>query len=150
VDLESHLHRNGTRIIKFFLHLSKEEQSKAHPETIELFARLKKCHELKLAVVNNEGRELNAYRIRTFGLERLADFFVSSCTVHRRKPDEEMFRLALELAQVPARQVVYVDDTPMFVDLAAGLGIRSILHTSHETTRARLASLGLTGASGEP
>ncbi len=26
VDLEAHLHRNGTRIIKFFLHLSKEEQ----------------------------------------------------------------------------------------------------------------------------
>lgn len=26
VDLENHLHRNGTRIIKFFLHLSKEEQ----------------------------------------------------------------------------------------------------------------------------
>jgi len=28
VDLEKHLHRNGTRIIKFFLHLSKEEQRK--------------------------------------------------------------------------------------------------------------------------
>jgi PPK2 family polyphosphate:nucleotide phosphotransferase len=28
VDLESHLHRNDTRIIKFFLHLSKEEQRK--------------------------------------------------------------------------------------------------------------------------
>jgi PPK2 family polyphosphate:nucleotide phosphotransferase len=28
VDLERHLHRNGTRIIKFFLHLSKEEQRK--------------------------------------------------------------------------------------------------------------------------
>ncbi|MDQ5942910.1 MAG: hypothetical protein QG572_1726, partial [Pseudomonadota bacterium] len=28
VDLEAHLHRNGTRIIKFFLHLSKEEQRK--------------------------------------------------------------------------------------------------------------------------
>jgi PPK2 family polyphosphate:nucleotide phosphotransferase len=26
--LESHLHRNGTRVIKFFLHLSKEEQGK--------------------------------------------------------------------------------------------------------------------------
>ena len=25
-ELESHLHRNGTRIVKFFLHLSKEEQ----------------------------------------------------------------------------------------------------------------------------
>jgi PPK2 family polyphosphate:nucleotide phosphotransferase len=28
VDLEKHLHRNGTRVIKFFLHLSKEEQRK--------------------------------------------------------------------------------------------------------------------------
>jgi polyphosphate kinase 2 (PPK2 family) len=28
VDLEKHLHGNGTRIIKFFLHLSKEEQRK--------------------------------------------------------------------------------------------------------------------------
>ena len=28
VDLESHLYRNGTQIIKFFLHLSKEEQRK--------------------------------------------------------------------------------------------------------------------------
>jgi PPK2 family polyphosphate:nucleotide phosphotransferase len=26
LDLEKHLHRNGTRIVKFFLHLSKEEQ----------------------------------------------------------------------------------------------------------------------------
>jgi len=28
LDLEKHLHRNGTRIVKFFLHLSKEEQRK--------------------------------------------------------------------------------------------------------------------------
>ena len=28
VDMEKHLHRNGTRIVKFFLHLSKEEQRK--------------------------------------------------------------------------------------------------------------------------
>jgi PPK2 family polyphosphate:nucleotide phosphotransferase len=28
VELEQHLHRNGTRIIKFFLHLSKDEQRK--------------------------------------------------------------------------------------------------------------------------
>jgi PPK2 family polyphosphate:nucleotide phosphotransferase len=27
-DMEEHLHRNGTRIVKFFLHLSKEEQRK--------------------------------------------------------------------------------------------------------------------------
>ena len=35
VDLERHLHRNGTRIIKFFLHLSEEEQRKRFIERID-------------------------------------------------------------------------------------------------------------------
>jgi PPK2 family polyphosphate:nucleotide phosphotransferase len=35
VDLEEHLHRNGTRIIKFFLHLSKKEQGKRFLERID-------------------------------------------------------------------------------------------------------------------
>lgn len=35
IDLEKHLHRNGTRIIKFFLHLSKEEQRKRFIERID-------------------------------------------------------------------------------------------------------------------
>ena len=35
VDLEAHLHRNGTRIVKFFLHLSKDEQRKRFQERID-------------------------------------------------------------------------------------------------------------------
>ena len=35
VDLEEHLHRNGTRIIKFFLHLSKDEQRKRFLDRID-------------------------------------------------------------------------------------------------------------------
>jgi polyphosphate kinase 2 (PPK2 family) len=35
VDLEEHLHRNGTRIIKFFLHLSKDEQRKRFLKRID-------------------------------------------------------------------------------------------------------------------
>ena len=35
VDMEAHLHRNGTRIIKFFLHLSEEEQRKRFLERID-------------------------------------------------------------------------------------------------------------------
>ena len=35
VDLESHLHRNGTRIVKFFLHLSKDEQRKRFLQRID-------------------------------------------------------------------------------------------------------------------
>jgi PPK2 family polyphosphate:nucleotide phosphotransferase len=35
VNLEEHLHRNGTRILKFFLHLSKEEQRKRFLKRID-------------------------------------------------------------------------------------------------------------------
>jgi len=35
IDLESHLHRNGTQVIKFFLHLSKEEQRKRFIDRID-------------------------------------------------------------------------------------------------------------------
>ena len=35
-DFEAHLHRNGTRIIKFFLHISKEEQRKRLLERIDI------------------------------------------------------------------------------------------------------------------
>ncbi len=35
VDMENHLHRNGTRIVKFFLHLSEEEQRKRFLDRID-------------------------------------------------------------------------------------------------------------------
>jgi putative hydrolase of the HAD superfamily len=118
-------------------------QSKPYPEMMELAARLKVRHGLKIAVVSNEGRELNAYRIRKFKLDGFVDFFVSSCFVHIRKPDADIFRLALDIAQTPARQVVYIENTPMFVQTAEGLGIRSILHTDYRSTCAKLVSFGL-------
>ena len=118
-------------------------QSKPYPEMIELVAQLKARYGLKIVVVSNEARELNAYRIRTFKLDGFVDSFVSSCFVHLRKPDADIFRLALDIAQAPARQVVYIENTPMFVRIAEGLGIRSILHTEYRSTCAALASCGL-------
>jgi len=118
-------------------------QSKPYPEMIELVARLKVRHGLKIAVVSNEARELNEYRIRKFKLDRFVDSYISSCFVHVRKPDADLFRLALDISQATARQVVYIENTPMFVRIAEGLGIRSILHTDYKSTCAKLASCGL-------
>ena len=118
-------------------------QTQPYPEMIDLVHNLKTQHELRIATVNNEARELNSHRIRTFKLEEFEDFFVSSCFVHLRKPDADIFRLALDIAQVPAEQVVYIDDQPMFVQIAEGLGIRSIRHTDYQSTRSQLASFGL-------
>ena len=119
------------------------EQSKPHPRMIELIRKLKAQYGLKIFVVNNEGRELNEYRIRKFKLDGFVDSFISSCFVHARKPDAEIFRLALDITQASARHIVYIENTPMFVHIAEGLGIRSILHTDYKSTCAKLASFGL-------
>jgi putative hydrolase of the HAD superfamily len=124
------------------------EQSKPYPGMIELAAQLKERHGLKIVVVSNEGRELNSYRIRKFKLDGFVDAFISSCFVHLRKPDADIFRLALNIAQTPARQVVYIENTPMFVQVAEGLGIQSILHTDYKSTCAKLASFGLQNGEG--
>ncbi len=119
-------------------------QSQPHPEMIDLIRHIKAQRKLRVAVVNNEARELNSYRIRKFKLDEFVDFFISSCFVHFRKPDADIYRLALDIAQVPAQQVLYIENTPMFVQVAESLGIRSILHSDYESTRAKLASFGLT------
>ena len=118
-------------------------QSKPYPKMIDLVAQLKIQYGLKVAVVNNESREVNGYRIRKFKLDRFVDTFISSCFVHIRKPDADIFRLALDIAQTQAAHVLYIENTPMFVEIAEGLGIRSILHTDYKSTCAKLASFGL-------
>jgi len=118
-------------------------QSKPYPKMIGLVRELKARHGLKVAVVSNEARELNSYRIRKFKLDGFVDIFISSCFVHLRKPDADIFRVALDIAQVPANQVVYIENLLMFVQVAEGLGIRGICHTDYKSTCAKLASFGL-------
>ena len=91
-------------------------QSKPYPEMIELMTGLKIRYGLKIAVVSNEAREVNAYRIRKFKLAAFVDSFISSCFVGLRKPDAEIFRLALDISQTPAGQVLYIENTRMFVE----------------------------------
>jgi putative hydrolase of the HAD superfamily len=119
-------------------------QSTSFPKMIELIRMLKVQHRLKIAVVNNEGRELNERRIQTFNLDSFVDFFISSCFVHVRKPDEDIYRIALDIAHVRPEQVAYLDDRLMFVQVAETLGIRGIHHTDYASTCDKLSSLGLT------
>jgi len=117
-------------------------QSRPFPDMIELIHELKGRYGLKIVAVSNEGRELTEYRIRKHDLGRIIDFFISSCFVHFRKPDHDIYKIAMDIAQAPAEQVVYIDDRPMFVEVAKGLGIRGIHHTSFEATRDALKAMG--------
>jgi putative hydrolase of the HAD superfamily len=58
-----------------------------------------------------------------------------------RKPDPAIFAHLLDLLDLPAERVVFVDDAEPNTEGAARLGLRTILHTDHDTTRAALARL---------
>ena len=118
-------------------------QSQPFPEMIELMKNIKQRYNLRVAVVSNEGRELNAYRVRQFQLNTFIDFFVSSSFVHFRKPDADIYRMALDIAQASPEHVLYVDDRSLFVEVAEGLGIRGIIHKDYKTTQKAMEAFGL-------
>jgi putative hydrolase of the HAD superfamily len=118
-------------------------QSKPQVDMINLLSGLKWKHRLKTAAISNEGRELTVYRIKKFNLTAFIDFFVSSCFVHFRKPDADMYRIALDISQAEPARSVYIDDRALFVEIAQSLGINGIQHLGLEATRQKLQDLGL-------
>jgi putative hydrolase of the HAD superfamily len=117
--------------------------SQPYPEMIDLITQLKIRYGLKIFVVSNEAREINDYRIEKFKLDEFVDCFISSCYVQLRKPDKDIFRLALDIAKTPAKQTAYIENTPLLVQVAETFGIRGILHTDYQSTCGKLAALGL-------
>jgi len=113
------------------------KQTHQTPGMFRLFnelMKLKKNSGFKVIAVSNEARELNEYRIHTYGLNHLIDFFASSCYLHKRKPNKEIFSLAIDMAQTDPRNCVYIDDQKLFVEVASTLGIKSIHHLDGPTT----------------
>ena len=119
------------------------DQSIAWPENIEFFRRVKEANRLKLGLISNEGLGITEHRIGKFGLRQLADFLVISHFVHLRKPDHEIWRLALNLAQARPEESIYVDDRELFVTVASELGFTAVHHTSLESTKQQFQKLGL-------
>jgi putative hydrolase of the HAD superfamily len=118
-------------------------QTRPLPEMISLFKAVSKRNALKVGAISNEGRELTVYRVSHFGLAEFIQFFICSCFVHFRKPDKDIYRLALDVAQVLPEESIYVDDRTLHVEVARDLGMNAIHHTNIDTTREELSQYGL-------
>jgi putative hydrolase of the HAD superfamily len=116
-------------------------QSKELPDMLAWLKEWKKDCGFRIISINNEGKELNDYRVKKFKLHECFDAFVSSCEVKMRKPDPGIWQLAMGIAQATPQQCVYFDDRIMFVLAAEKLGIRSFQHTDFETTKKILENL---------
>lgn len=117
------------------------EQSVELPKMLAWLKEWKKDCGFRIISINNEGKELNDYRVKKFRLHECFDAFISSCEVGIRKPDPKIFKLAMGIAQALPQQCVYFDDRKMFALAAQKLGIRAYQHTSFESTKEILEKL---------
>lgn len=117
--------------------------SHALPGVLEFAQSLTDSGKYFMGTINNESRELNDYRIEKFGMRKIFRIFFSSCFVGLRKPERDIYRLALETTQIPADECCFVDDRALNLECAAQLGMRTIEMQALAQLRENLAKLGV-------
>ena len=118
-------------------------QSKEYPETREILDKLASSRKYFVGAINNEPLELNQYRIEAFDLRRNFLVFFSSCYVRSRKPEEMIFRVALEVTQRKPGQCLFIDDRPLNLESPRRLGMNTIHHQNAVQLRSELGKDGV-------
>ncbi|MGB6501446.1 MAG: HAD family phosphatase [Thermoplasmata archaeon] len=119
------------------------DRSTPFPGAIDCARALHDQGTIRMAMLNNESRELNEFRLEKFGLRPLFDVFLSSCYTGRLKPDPEAFRLALDVTQQPAEACLFLDDRPENIEAAARLGLRTLRVRDPNRLREDLLAAGI-------
>jgi putative hydrolase of the HAD superfamily len=126
-----------------FLQAMKERSVLLPHSAMRILQELGASEEVELAMLNNEARELNDYRIERFEMGRYFDVFLSSCYLGLRKPDPKIFELALDVLPRDPEEVAFIDDRQGNCDAAEALGIHAICYHDEAQCVQALERLGL-------
>ena len=113
-------------------------QSKEFPDSRAILSTAARRGKYFIGAINNEPLELNQYRIEAFGLRRDFQVFFSSCFVGSRKPEETIFRVALQVTQRPAEQCIFIDDRLLNLETPRRLGMNVVHFQSADQLREEL------------
>jgi putative hydrolase of the HAD superfamily len=117
--------------------------SQPFPDVLAFAQLLADSGKYFMGTINNESRELNYHRMDQFDLRKIFRFFFSSCFVGLRKPERDIYRLALETTQIPAAECCFIDDRSLNLECAAQLGMHTIEMQTLEQLRGDLGKLGV-------
>ena len=117
--------------------------SQPYPENLKFAQSLADSGKYLMGTINNESRELNAYRMEKYGLRKIFRLFFSSCFVGLRKPEAGIYSLALDIAQIPPEECCFIDDRSLNLECAAKLGMHTIEMDSLDQLRGDLSKLGV-------
>jgi putative hydrolase of the HAD superfamily len=118
-------------------------QSEEFPDSRAVLSDVAATGKYLLATINNEGLELNEHRIKQFELRREFKAFFSSCYLGIRKPDEGIYRLALEVTHCQPEECLFIDDRELNLECARALRMRTIQFRDAAKLRQDLAANGV-------
>ena len=118
-------------------------QSKEYPDTRAILTALARTGKYLIGAINNEPLELNQYRIEAFQLRHDLQVFFSSCYLNARKPEETIYRIALEVTQRAPESCVFIDDRALNLENPRRLGMNVVHHQNAPQLRKDLQSLGI-------
>lgn len=119
------------------------DQSQPIDGTLDVAARLAQSRRYLMATLNNESRELNLYRIEHFELRKQFSLFMSSSFLGVKKPEDEMFRLALDLTQREPEECLFIDDRQINLECAARLRLQTLHFKNAQQVEKDLHNLGI-------
>lgn len=118
-------------------------RSQPHSEVLAMLRKLRSQGKYLMSTLNNESTELNLYRIEHFRLREIFDLFISSCFVALRKPEEAIYRLALDITQRPPEQCCFIDDRALNLEGARRLGMHTVEMQGLDELNRQLQQLGV-------
>jgi len=110
-------------------------QSQPIPGALDYFKTIKAKYQLRVVALNNEPKDINEYRIKTFDLNSLFDCYVSSCYVGMRKPDPGIYHMTCDISNTDPAHALYIDDRDMYIEIAKSLGIQSLHYKGLDLAR---------------
>lgn len=117
--------------------------SQPKPEVLSFAKSLADSAGYVMGTINNESRDLNLYRIEKFGMRAIFKVFISSCFVGYRKPEPEIYKLALEITQQTPEECCFIDDRALNLEVAKRLGMHVIEMDGLDQLKSDLSTLGV-------
>ena len=120
------------------------QSSVLHEECFDILDELTATGRYRMATLNNESRELNAYRMDVFGLRHYFSYLICSGYVHEMKPAAGIYQAAIDISGLPAESSLFIDDKQENCDAAVTLGMQAIRFESPAALRSDLQRIGIT------
>lgn len=125
--LEVRSGKSEVRSQKLKKELKKKVRSSLFPleDSTKIINLLKKNY--KLGILSNHAREWSQHMKQKFDLFKSFDQIIFSCDVGFRKPDPQIYEIALERLKCNPDECIFVDDKKRNTDAAEKLGIHTIV-----------------------